>query len=132
MKKNETGQARGLSFRAKNTLIFAGLFALMIAALWLINSIYLQKYYLRKQLDRLEDTRQRLEELARDPDNEELELQLTRQCESSGIAAILAQESSVGYYRIVFTAGGERAPWQMWGRDGGPGQPGAVYAQTNT
>ena len=39
---NEAKTRRGLSFRAKSTLIFVGLFALLIAALWLINSIYLQ------------------------------------------------------------------------------------------
>ena len=73
----EAKTRRGLSFRAKSTLIFVGLFALLIAALWLINSIYLQKYYLRQQLARLEDTRRQVEELAKDPDDEDLELRLT-------------------------------------------------------
>ncbi|MBO4838617.1 MAG: HAMP domain-containing protein [Lachnospiraceae bacterium] len=127
---SEAKTRRGLSFRAKSTLIFVGLFALLIAALWLINSIYLQKYYLRQQLARLEDTRRQVEELAKDPDNEDLELQLTLQCESSGIAAVLAQESRQGYYLIVFTAGGERGPWQMWGRENEPNRPQTVFKKT--
>ncbi len=126
----EAKTRRGLSFRAKSTLIFVGLFALLIAALWLINSIYLQKYYLRQQLARLEDTRRQVEELAKDPDDEDLELRLTLQCESSGIAAVLAQESRQGYYLIVFTAGGERGPWQMWGRENEPNRPQTVFKKT--
>ena len=129
--KNPDGTARrGLSFRAKSTLIFVGLFILLIIALWLINSVYLHRYYLRQQLNRLEETRSRLEQFAADPENEELQLQLARECESSGIAAVLAVENSLGTHTILFTAGGERGPWHMWGMENEPNRPRTVYRQT--
>ena len=127
----KTGNKR-ISLRLKYTLFFVSLFVLLIAALCLINSLLLQKYYLEKQLDRVDNTREMLEDLARDRDNEELRMQLTRQCESSGIAAVLAWEDDVlGSPVMLFSSGDDRGLWRISAPSRGEMEPPRIiYKQT--
>ena len=70
--KEDAGPRVRFSLRTKNMLLLGSLFALMIAALWLINRFGLERYYQRQQLVKLESARQNLETLAKDSGNEEL------------------------------------------------------------
>lgn len=132
MHEEEREQRKGLSFRAKNTLVFVSLFALLIGSLWLINRFMLQKYYLKHQLEDLENVRLMLEKLIQDSSDEELRLELTRKCESSGIAASLKREDAQGVPVILFMAGGERAPWGGGKtRSGMNPPPQTIYKETD-
>lgn len=132
MHEEEREQRKGLSFRAKNTLVFVGLFVLLIGSLWLINRFMLQKYYLKHQLEDLENVRLMLEKLIQDSSDEELRLELTRKCESSGIAASLKREDAQGVPVILFMAGGERAPWGGGKtRSGMNPPPQTIYKETD-
>ncbi len=134
--KEKAGAPVRFSLRTKNMLLLGSLFALMIAALWLINRFGLERYYQRQQLVRLESARQNLEALAADSGNEELKLDLTVQCESSGIAAVLVQGASggMGASVILFSAGDEeRGLLHFMERElGFPRRPEDIYAQSDS
>ncbi len=108
MSKGKGKKALPLSLRTKSVLIFVGLFVLMIAALWLINRFGLKAYYLKQQLVRMEETRSLLTELAQDPNDEELEMELNLACERYGITMLL-----MGSDVILYSAGEEeRGLWR--------------------
>ena len=103
MRKNGGEKTVRFSLRTKNMLLFVGLFVLLIAALWLINRFGLPSYYLKQQLQHLEEVREELVKLASDSTNEDLQLKLNLECERYGIEAILVASGDAG--TILFSAG---------------------------
>ena len=108
---SQEGEKRGvrMSLRWKTTLIFLGLFVLLIAALWLINRFGLPSYYLNQQLLRLEEARQQIVRLAEDPLDEDLDMRLRLAAERAGITAVLIGENAI----LFSTGGDERNPWYL-------------------
>ncbi len=116
MSSTEVAKQSRISLRVKYMLIFLGLFGFMLAALWLINRFYLQKYYVNRQLVRMEETRNMMEKLALDTADEDFQMQLQQKCERNGIAAVLVTGSFFGGDRsILFSAGSdERGMWRFF------------------
>ena len=115
MSSEATTKQLHFSLRVKYMLIFLGLFGMMLAALWLINRFYLQKYYVNQQLLRMEETRGMMEKLAQDTSDEDLQMQLQKKCERNGMAAVLVTQSFFGGDRLImFSAGSdERGMWRF-------------------
>ncbi|MBP3729334.1 MAG: HAMP domain-containing protein [Lachnospiraceae bacterium] len=106
----------GLSLRAKSILLFAGLFAVLIILLYLVNRFGLQSYYLHSQLNKLEDTRLLIERLVENPKEEALQRQLMRQCERDGIGAELVYAGDyMGMPLLLFSTEPSRGLWHLWG-----------------
>lgn len=93
-----------ISLKARLTLIFICLFALLILGTWLTNRYFLPQYYQKKHIAQLKQARELLLKVGEDPDNEELNLQLTLLCESGGISCLLMEQGSGGNL-ILFQAG---------------------------
>lgn len=112
---NKEEGKHGLSLRAKHTLIFIGLFVLLIVMLWLLNHFGLEKYYVSQRLEQLNSTRILLEELARDPEDELIQARLGESIERSGIGAILIiRGQGDGTERILYSGGEEeRGLWRF-------------------
>ena len=133
MNERERTRKKRFSLRAKNTLIFVGVFVFLIGLLWILNSVYLPKYYLQKQLGHLEDGRVFLEELIRNPQDESIRMKLTKHCESCGISAIIAQDDSPEGPLILFTSGDDRGLWRVMNPSRASVEPPhTIYKQTDT
>lgn len=121
-----------MSLRTKNSLIFMGLFALLIAALWLMNHFLLEQYYRQKQLLSLKEVKGLLAEYYEDLENSELLLALSRKTERSGVSVLLLEKSSPEHPPLILYSAGheEYGLWQELAGENIPSRSGVkVYEE---
>ena len=112
--RSKRGKEEPLSVRTpirlKYTLIFAALFTALVAAIWVFNQCFLKSYYSNWKLDRLKEVRIRLEQAldaGETTDGSDTVLALRRECERTGISALVLEERDAFVAVVLETNGAE-------------------------
>ncbi|MBP5154014.1 MAG: HAMP domain-containing histidine kinase [Lachnospiraceae bacterium] len=92
--------------RWRYALILAGIVALLIAALWLVNRYFLEGYYRRNKVSQVDEIRRSLDERLREGLTETSMQELLAACETAGVSLVVLQQDR--YFNVIVLTNTDR------------------------